>query len=402
VPDRANQNSASRLVTNWVPSLRHIDPARWRTVAAGKPFYVGWEWLGAFTASRGAPSPVALVEDGAGLLAGALPCFVARTGTENPRYNLFDLFGRDAGGSGSGRASWSPQLLGGANAGYASAVLVRPGLAPKQAEELVAALLQKFAELATDTGCRSAGLLYLERRDADLIRVVLGDECVPLLTAASAWLPVTWPDFSSYVAGLRSSRRSVIRRGTQAFERSGCRIERGRLAPQVRILAPLLANVQRRHGHHATVEGAAYYLAQCCSNGLNDLSVVFLARNGDDPVAFSLAYETNGALEMRVVGLDYDRTGEHAEYFAVLFDEPIRYAAERGLSRIEYGVEAFRAKLLRGCRLRPLWSVVTVCPEGSAWRESASERNERQYERWQQIYGPLAGGLAASDWTLST
>jgi uncharacterized protein len=384
-----------RLAVRWVPDIRHIDPAAWRAIAAGRPFYVGWEWLRGFADTL---SPVVVVEDDAGLILGALPCFAAPSVAQNPRYSLFDLFGGKGWGP-SRRADWLPQLVGGSGAGYAGAVLVRGELAPYQATDVVAALMREFAELAAGTGCQSAALLYLDHHDAGLVSAALGDQCSPLLTSASAWLPVTWADFAGYVGSLRASRRSVVGRDVRAFDRSECRVERGRLAPQIGLLAPLLANVQNRHGQPATVDSVAYYLAKCSANGLDDLSVVFVAKRGQEPVAFALGYEVDGALEMRVAGLDYTRIGEHAEYFTVLFYEPIRYAAERGLSRIEYGVEAFRAKLLRGCRLRPLWSVVTACPDGPAGRGSVREWNEQAYRHWQQACAPLAGELAVAEWT---
>jgi uncharacterized protein len=399
--DRAARAGAARFTARWAPDVRSIGATAWRTVSAGRRLYLGWEWLGAFAGHGNGLSRVAVVEDGTGVLAGALPCLVAPSGLDNPLYNLFDLFGAAAGLPESDRESWSPQLLGGGSAGYAGGVLVRPDLPPGRSREVAALLLGKVAELAAEAGCRSSALLYLDRDDAALARSVLGDGGgTPLLTSASAWLPVTWRDHSGYLRALRPSRRSVVRRGVSAFERSGCRIERGTLSPQIDTLAPLLTNVQQRHGHPATTEIVAYYLAQCSWNGLDELSVVFLARRGDDPVAFSLGYEVDGTLEMRVVGLDYERTGRHDEYFTVLFDEPVRYAAEHGLTRIEYGVEAFRAKLLRGCLLRPLWSVLTLGPAGPGWPGALAGWNAREYERWQRDYGRLAGGLAEDDWTL--
>lgn len=400
MPDQAARAAAARFTARWVPDVRSIGATAWRTVSAGRSLYVGWEWLGAFAGHGDGLSRIAVVEDEAGVLAGALPCLVAPCGLENPLYNLFDLFGVAAGLPESDRESWSPQLLGGSSAGYAGGVLVRPGLPPGRSREVAALLLGKFAELAAETDCRSAALLYLGRDDTALARSVLDGGGTPLLTSASAWLPVTWRDHSGYLRALRPSRRSVVRRGVRAFERSRCRIERGTLSAQINTLAPLLTNVQQRHGHPATTEIVAYYLGQCSWNGLDELSVVFLAWRDDDPVAFSLGYEVDGTLEMRVVGLDYERTGQHGEYFTVLFDEPVKYAAERGLTRIEYGVEAFGAKLLRGCRLRPLWSVVTLVPASPGWPGALAGWNAREYERWQRDYGPLAGGLTEHDWTL--
>jgi hypothetical protein len=103
---------------------------------------------------------------------------------------------------------------------------------------------------------------------------------------------------------------------------------------------------------------------------------------------------------MRVVDLDYERIGGRAVYFTVLFYEPIHYAATRGLPTIDYGVEAFETKLLRGCRHRPLWSVLTRVPGGVLGREEARRWNARVYRRWQVRYGALTGELPEREWTV--
>ena len=42
--------------------------------------------------------------------------------------------------------------------------------------------------------------------------------------------------------------------------------------------------------------------------------------------------------------------------------EPVRYALSRGLTVVDLGTEGYRAKVLRGATLVPLWTVLLTAP----------------------------------------
>jgi hypothetical protein len=109
---------------------------------------------------------------------------------------------------------------------------------------------------------------------------------------------------------------------------------------------------------------------------LAERSVLFTCHHGADLVAFMLAYRHHTALTVRVVGLDYERIGEHAEYFTVLIYEPVRYALQHGITVLDLGLEGYRHKLQRGARLVPLWTVLTRSPV--VWRPGMVEEHDAE------------------------
>jgi predicted N-acyltransferase len=85
---------------------------------------------------------------------------------------------------------------------------------------------------------------------------------------------------------------------------------------------------------------------------LADDFVVFCALRDGAVVGFSLFQKYQGVLSGVRVGFDYlATTGTHA-YFQLNYACPIRWAIENGYQLIDYGTEAYEAKLRRGGQLR--------------------------------------------------
>lgn len=363
----------------------------------GRSFYSNASWLrsiedlGVFEARH------LIANDEQGRTLGVLPTYLART-PANPRYDPFRIFGQELTGS-AVQEAWQPVLLGGVPAGYRNELLLDQRLAPRRREEVLRHLWAQFGQLADELGAGCAGLLYLT---SDALRPLC--DCLPedvpvLLTGAECWLEVPSGSFDAYMGRLSSRRRSIVRRDLAAFADTKATIELRSLAESHRDLAPLLANLQRRYGSPVADDAVADRLrAQAAC--LDRFSVVFVCLHDGIPIGFSLGYQFGDAFYVRLCGFDYERTGPGAEYFNVVFYEPIRYALEHGLTTLHFGMESYRAKLLRGCRLEPLWSVVAA-PENrvGAWRHRAAEWNMRQRARWSEELGSLVGGLTEERWT---
>jgi hypothetical protein len=70
------------------------------------------------------------------------------------------------------------------------------------------------------------------------------------------------------------------------------------------------------------------------------------------------ASEFRGSLTLRAAGFDYDVVSPAAaQYFILTICQPLRYAAEHGLSEVHLGRDAYAAKVRRGAEVSLLWGV---------------------------------------------
>src|SRR5438067_2030680 len=384
--------------------MQDVGPAAWRALAAGS-FYQGYEWLRSIEGQPGVANRLVLARDGERVV-GALPCYASERGPSR-RYDVHGVVRGmiDAAEAGD-PDDWSPQLLVGAKAGYANRLLLDPELDPTAADEAVRTLLE--GALAEGSGCAAAAMFYVGRPDVERILPHLGPRTAVLLLSGHQVLEVGWDDFDGYVRSLPSSRRSLVRRDLKAFASSGCELTTDRLRPRIDELVPLLMAVQQVHGMQPTVEEITDYLTRCAAGALDEKTVVFLCLRGGRPVAFALGYVHERRLFMRVFGRDYDATGPNAEYFQTLFYEPIRFAAEQHLDAIDFGIMAYKPKLIRGCSLRklirgcslrPLWAVVFGPASGDCdWAATEASWNASAYRAWREECESLAGPLREEEW----
>jgi Acetyltransferase (GNAT) domain len=332
----------SRLTVDRAPTLPDRPAAEWDALLPDSPtgFYLSHRWLTSIRDTKGYRDETWSVRDA------VVPVARSPRPVNNALYDLHALYGQD-----QPAEAWSPQTLVGSRSGYANAALCSD----------LRAWVAVAEQAARDSG--SAAIPYLERDLATAVSDLLPDRPV-VLSGARCQVRLPDGDVDGYLARLSRSRRGLVRAEWRAFAASGATIEVGRLEQGMEgVLAPLLANVQHRHGSSVRVEQVAEYLHGCQSHGLRDSTVLITCRHGDQVVGFSLAYEFGSALVVRVVGLDYERVGRHGEYFTLLVHEPVRYALSRGLTVVDLGTEGYRAKVLRGATLVPLWTVLLTAPE---------------------------------------
>jgi predicted N-acyltransferase len=359
-----------------VTSPAELDREEWDRLVdeAEGGFYLTHAWLSAIHGVDGFAERLALARDPSGRLAAAVGLYTIEHIT-NPLYNLQHVLAPDA-----EAADWEPQLVIGARSGYTNGILATSA----EGDEAVAALAR---EAIRETSCGSAGMMYLERPHAARMVPLLGD-VVPVLTGFRVRIPVTFDSFEGYRRTLSKERRWEVARELRRFSDAGCRMERTSLEPYVDQLAPLLGNVQRHHGVDIPDELHAGYLRGCARGELGERAVVFQCHRGDRLIGFALGFRGERQLTMRVAGLDYEHTVGTNAYFAMMCYEPVKYALEHSLEMIDLGPEGYRAKLLRGGKLVPLWSLPIHTPD--TWGAKPAEaHNGRMLRKWQDTLGDV-------------
>jgi predicted N-acyltransferase len=213
-------------------------------------------------------------------------------------------------------------------------------------------VLDALDELAVRRGAATAAILYLpEGSEPHLEAALVARGYAPTVLGGECSLDVPWPDFDAYLAHFRSRRRQSLRLDIRRFAEAGCTVEMGGVELLDDGLAPLQAATQTRYGHRMDPARTARWYARIRAE-LAPYARVCVARRGAEVLGFGLFYEAGGELYARAVGFDYPRLNGERSYFNVVFYEPIRYAIAAGLGRIHYGIEAYEAKLERGCDVR--------------------------------------------------
>jgi uncharacterized protein len=298
-------------------------------------------------------------------------------------------------------------LLAGQRRGYQTRLLTSEGVRPAAA---ATALWEEMCRLRK----QAAHLDLFDRVPADPLPCVgmfLGTEDVlalrgagvpamPVALATEAWIPVPQGDWTDWLASLPSKRRAeLIRREVRRFTEAGYQIYETTLSECYQQAAELLANTQARYGHAADlgllaesfrVQGAAMGAAA---------RVVMGARPGEPPVGFCLFYAWGDALYLRAAGFDYDRVTDAAEYFNLVYYQPVRLAIESGRSWVHAGIEAAEAKALRGAELRPLWLLDLA--EDSVLADLAGEiraHNLAELTRLHESSAAVAKAVARDAW----
>lgn len=369
------------------PSAPDRGAATWDAWLPGDEtgFYLSHDWLTSLRGTKGYTDETWAAHD-AGGLAALVPVYTADRPLNIQLYDLAYLFGEASPAVGSASAAWDPQTLIGSRSGYVNAPLVRDASVLPAWAEAAAAAVQ-------ESGCASAAVPYLERDVARELSDLLPGPL--LLSGGRCRLRVRGADFDEHLAALPKPRRKTVKGDLRAFARGDCSIETRRLDESiVADLAPLLVNVQHRYGSSVQLREVTNYLRACAMLSLQERSVLFVCRRGEEVVGFCLAFHYGSTLTIRVVGLDYERTGQHSEYFSLLVHEPVRYATEHGIACVDLGSQGYHQKLLRGADMVPLWSLLLKSPID--WdRRLVEEHNDGLVREWAESMGVQKPDLAA-------
>ena len=367
-------------------SLRDVAAAHWDALVADRSFYLCHSWLSAQDSGHPIDARYLLARS-CGRLVGALPVYRGRTET-----NAFYRPENCADGRWQG-----PYLIAGARRAYTNSLLVADDLGAAQRAEVTHGLLTRLRARIDELGAPGALFLYLPTAAArSLAASIPGGQ--PVLTAMEAVLDLHGPDFDSYLRTLPGHRRRVIQHEIDVFGRAGLTIATEPAAGIWEQMVPLLAQVQQRYENHAPDEHWRRLLRWQAA-ALAPHATVFTCRRDGVLLGACLGYAWQGTFYLKLCGFDYDRLCDCFEYFNLVYYAPIRYVYQNGLSRIHYGREAFEAKVNRGARLAPLWSM-EIPPPGCPGRPAATEWNRATAARWRAGLSRSSRGFSDPGWSL--
>ena len=383
------------LTLRTVDTIHALERSAADELTAGGSIFVGRPHIAATEGDAGLTRNHLVVEGSGGSLLGMLPTYLSL----NPGSWEWDHFvryvARDDGPE--GREGWHPILLGCPSPGYPNSLIVHPDLEERDRTSVVAALIRGFGELAGRLGARSASLMYLDAGSVADLAPFLGDGDAVLWSGADAAIRVQWPSFEAYLSWLPRKRRKEARREMKKFGAAGFDVSAEGLKDCYEEIAPLAGNLKRRHGSDLDDAHWARSFGRYAAE-LDDASTAYVCREGGDAVAFSLFSEWGDTVYVRACGFDYGRAGSNAEYFNLCYYLPLRHAIDRGASRLHLGLDAYEAKVSRGAKLDPLWSVVLGPKEPTSdWKRPLASFNRGRLDRYEAAFGPRAVGDLWSD-----
>lgn len=249
-----------------------------------------------------------------------------------------------------------PWYVLGGRRGYLSGVAAHPQ-APRR--EQLRSLMAILERIGHDVGQRwwwpflPAGAARLV---AEAARESSGIEPVVQLVDIDATATVACT-VEAFTAALASKqRRTNFRREMARFAESGLEVRQLDFATDWRLLPPLLANVQQRHGDARAAADHEPFLARQAQTLADNATTIGCFR-GPELVGFSLMYSTAQEITVRMVGMDYDVAEQAGLYGQLSIHQPLRLGLERGISRIHLGAGSLDAKCRRGAKPRPLYAV---------------------------------------------
>ena len=325
----------------------------WQRLATGGDPFVSRAFLGAAEQTGAAGEALAwralhlALRDEAGRLAGLLPLYL--------RSHSFGDFSRDW--------NWAPAWEQAGRAYFpklVSGVPYTPSPGPRlltsdDADASIApALIDAVLALTADLGASSWQCLFVREPDRRLL------EAAGLLMRRGAqfhWFNRGYACFADFLEGFTAQKRKKLKRERRAVAEAGLRIE---TRHGDEIDAPLWKAVHRhyrdtfrRYGNHPAFSLEFFRRAGA---ELARRMVVFVAWQGERPIASSVCYRDGSALYGRHWGTDIECAGLH---FELCYYQGIEYAIANGLQRFEPGAQG-EHKLARGFEPVPTWSAYWI------------------------------------------
>lgn len=381
---------SKELSVTTVSLIDGLDFENWDAMLGPGGFYMSQRWLRVAETHATFRASYVLARDSSGALLGALPAYVTEASPPDRRYAV-DIELADAA---PGVDRWFPGLLLGGRAGY----LTQFPLAGTRGSQVRSRLLKALVDKAGGSFQTTVGAaaLYLDGQSlAELIDAV--PNRVPVLSAADAVLELEVASFDEYLSMLSKKRRRTVRDDIRRFAASGLVVEQVAFSEVHQELAGILAKHNGRFGANSSVELLSRHLARQAEI-FGDDPLCLVVRVGGDIVAFSLSYQWQDELYLRIVGIDHDRLPDDTRaYFTLAFYEPIRFAIKNGLSRIRLGLESSGAKVLRGAQVEPRWSMI-LKSESDDSRTATQGRNEAVLDAFDQAFGNVAEAMSETTW----
>jgi len=339
-------------------ALVHIERARstgrlrelgWDDLLGDQDLYVSCDWLRVVElASTRSPLYLVAVGDGGRLLGGVCACvFDARSAVlaQVRADRLVPALLPEGRMSERDAASLLPNLYCGSRQPGHCRLPVAAG-APAATRP---ALLHALESEAGAAGARSLLFAYVDDADVELRSALAACGYATMRSESSGVVELRWSDFDGYLGSFRTHRRHVVRRERAVLRSAGVCVRVGQVRPEtIPRLAQLKTNQSAKHGVPGSVE--QYMLSfRALLKQLNDRLIVMEATLDGDIVGFTLWARWRDALASVQSGFDYERQGRLPLFLALVFYEPIEWAAANGVRWIELGGGGMAGKTAHGC-----------------------------------------------------
>lgn len=344
---------AAGLQPRFLNAATDLSEADWRTLDTGGDPFISRAFLGAAEATGAAGPDLGwqamhlALGDSQGRLAGLLPLYL--------RHHSFGDFSHDwhwAQAWQQAGLAYYPKLVTGVpfTPSPGPRLLVGAGRTEAVRTELVRAAVAAAGEL------RASAWQCLFVRETDL--PVLRDADMPIRRGVQFhWLNRGYRDFADFLDGFTADKRKKLKRERRSVGETGLRLEVRHGDEIGSELWPAIHRHYRdtfaRHGNHPALSLDFF---RRVAAGLGRQLVVFLAWQGDRPVASSICYRDEQALYGRHWGADIRSPGLH---FELCYHQGIEYAIAEGLARFEPGAQG-EHKLSRGFEPVSTWSAFWI------------------------------------------
>lgn len=314
-----------------------------------------------------------------GLLVGLLPLYL--------RGHSFGDFSRDwnwpAAWTRAG-LSYYPKLVSGIpyTPSPGPRLLVRKGIA-RQA--VATALIEAALDLANRTRASSWQCLFVDEVD----RSLLADAGLLMRRGVQFhWFNRGYRDFDDFLSGLASAKRKKIKRERRAVAESGLRLEARHGDEIDAVLWQAIHRQYRdtffRYGNHPAFP--AEFFPEL-GRQLGRQVVVFIAWDGQNPVASAICYRDAETLYGRHWGTEIELPGLH---FELCYYQGIDYCIEHRMQRFEPGAQG-EHKIARGFEPVPTWSAFWIADPGM--RRAVGDFISREDSAMQDYEAETAGHL---------
>lgn len=225
------------------------------------------------------------------------------------------------------------------------------------------ALLDRARAEAAQAGLGAAALYVTDSEVADFADG-LGADCVVRQLGSAAVIDIAALGSLGYPAGLRPSRRQLIRQERRRLASLALVVTEVPAAGAVAGAAPLISSVRRGHGVPDHPRLVAHRLGQWLACGVGE-HVAFEVRGpAGTLLAVSFGCRAGARLEIYDIGLVPDHEHRHLAYAAAAVHGPVRHAERHGCASVHLGLGSSTPKVLRGAHLIPVWGLATPTSKG--------------------------------------
>jgi predicted N-acyltransferase len=344
-----------------IDSIASIDRSEWDRLA-GDNVLASWGWLRTVEETHLYPRHLAyfVARGSEGLLAAA-PCSFedatpARLGIDLVVFGRFAKYVRSLG------ISTLPALICGTSSGLADHVLIPRDRPPQERS----ALLRQMIDAIEETAAREQSTLcfrnVVESDDGDIAQTLRARGYLRATEMPSTFLDVEWNSFPEYVRHLKRSHPSTAKNVSRELKRASRAGITFRELPDPAALQDRLHAILDRHNRRLNGEPFPYradFLSTLKRN-LGERSVFFLAAKDAEPLGIVVGARSAVALYLVMVGFDETKGRDGFLYFNNSYNEPIRYAIDRGLRRVYSGKLVYEVKTRRGFQLLGLGMYLRV------------------------------------------